>query len=182
MDYQPHGYICKSCGNPAPMGIGYVVGGLAAAQASESINCCLCGYSRKPVTASLVPNGKRMDFLPQLFPGLYIHGEIYVYQNLESIADAYNGGYWNYYALSNGGFYMAPDIAETLHITVAGNFFDGDLSADAAGIVATLFALNRLMFKTAGTTLCDRLMNNFYALRDYAAEHPEHRGIYGAID
>lgn len=134
------------------------------------------------VTATLVPLGQRLNFLPKLFPGLYIHGEIYVYKNIENIAEAYNGGFWNYYALSNGGFYMAPDMAEALHIKVAGNFFDGELSADAAGIVATLFALNRLMFQTQGTTLCDRFINNFYALRDYAAEHPEARGIYGAID
>src|SRR5699024_5370545 len=84
------------------------------------------------VTAQLVPNGKRLDFLPQLFPGLYIHGEVYVYENLESIADDYNGGYWNYYTLSNGGYYMAPEGDEALKVTIASNFFDGELSPDAA--------------------------------------------------
>jgi hypothetical protein len=45
--------------------------------------------------------------------------------------------------LSDGGFYMAPDLADRLE-EVDGNGFRGELSADAAGIVATPFALGQL--------------------------------------
>lgn len=40
-----HGYICKKCGNPAPVGVGYAVPGCDAARASAHIFRCRCGYS-----------------------------------------------------------------------------------------------------------------------------------------
>lgn len=40
-----HGYVCKECGSPSPMGVGYVVGGDAAAVASAGLASCLCGLS-----------------------------------------------------------------------------------------------------------------------------------------
>jgi Antirestriction protein len=32
-----------------------------------------------------------------------------VYDVLNELAPDYCGGYWHFYALSNGGFYMAPE-------------------------------------------------------------------------
>ena len=40
------GYICKACGNPSPVGVGYVVEGWLAAHASSAVTVCECGYSR----------------------------------------------------------------------------------------------------------------------------------------
>jgi hypothetical protein len=40
---------------------------------------------------------------------------------------------WSCYQLSNGGFYMAPEL-ERLKICVAGNGFNDFMSADAAGM------------------------------------------------
>ena len=40
------GYICKSCGGVAPIGIGYAAGSWAR---DESRTSCDCGYSVKPV-------------------------------------------------------------------------------------------------------------------------------------
>lgn len=42
-----HGYICKRCGGPAPVGVGYVVQGKPAEAASAYRSMCDCGYSRK---------------------------------------------------------------------------------------------------------------------------------------
>ena len=43
----------------------------------------------------------------------------------------------------------SPDLADRLEIEVDGNGFRGELSADAAGIVATLFALGQLAAEAA---------------------------------
>lgn len=43
-----HGYVCKACGNPSPLGIGYVSHGNAAWLASHGISECACGHSVKP--------------------------------------------------------------------------------------------------------------------------------------
>ena len=46
-DATPYGYICKTCGGPAPLGIGYVRTGRAAAMASHGRTSCACGYSHR---------------------------------------------------------------------------------------------------------------------------------------
>ena len=106
----------------------------------------------QPVTASLVAEAQRLDFLPTYFgPRLMMRGEALVYAWLRRLCERYNGAYWHYYTLSDGGFYLAPDLAERLEVEVDGNGFRGELSADAAGIVATLFALGHLAAEIAGT-------------------------------
>ena len=42
------GYVCKACGNPSPLGIGYASHGKAAWLASQSLSECACGHSVKP--------------------------------------------------------------------------------------------------------------------------------------
>ncbi len=37
------GYICKVCGGPSPMGVGYAAGEATAANFTDS---CPCGYSQ----------------------------------------------------------------------------------------------------------------------------------------
>jgi hypothetical protein len=41
-----HGYICKACGEPSPVGVGYVADGAAAGQRSAGLTACECGHSR----------------------------------------------------------------------------------------------------------------------------------------
>lgn len=136
-----------------------------------------------PVTASLVPEAQRLDFLPTYFgPRLTMRGEALVYAWLRRLCERYNGAYWHYYTLSDGGFYMAPDLAERLVIEVDGNDFRGELSADAAGIVATLFALCQLAAEAAGTDAADNLIDRYHCLRAFAAGHPEAAAIFRAID
>jgi hypothetical protein len=90
----------------------------------------------------------------------------------------YPGGPWDSYALSNGGFYTAPRVSEELYIRWHGNSFEGDLTGDAAGIVACLFAY-RLMGERTQERRFDRL---FRQLQEYSCEHPESRLILRAID
>lgn len=42
-----HGYACKRCGGPSPMGIGYLADGAEAARLSAPLTVCGCGYSRR---------------------------------------------------------------------------------------------------------------------------------------
>ena len=56
------------------------------------------------------------------------------------------------------------------------------LSADAAGIVATLFALGQLAAEIAGTDAAGALIDRYHFMRGFAAGHPEAAAIYRAID
>ena len=100
-----------------------------------------------------------------------------VYAAMREMAAEYTGGYWHYYDVSNGGFYMAPQAETPFAVSVHGNGFAGSLSADTVGIVASLFGINRIANRG-----CERCIEHYYLLRDYAASHPEAHHIFRAID
>jgi hypothetical protein len=56
---------------------------------------------------------------------------------LETVMPSLQRCILDYYELSNGGFYMAPCLDKKLTMFVEGNGYEGILSADAAGIVAS---------------------------------------------
>ncbi|WP_240159154.1 antirestriction protein [Burkholderia sp. Ax-1724] len=92
------------------------------------------------IAATLVPEERRMEILPRYFGKHMIRGEIAVYTAMESLCDTYRGGFWDYIELSNDTFYMTPRLDSPLTICCDGNGYAGEMSNDAAGIVATLFA------------------------------------------
>ncbi|WP_199097152.1 antirestriction protein [Dyella sp. ASV21] len=130
------------------------------------------------VTATVVPDEKRLAFLPEKLPGAYLKFENTCYAVLDTQAADYHGGMWNFYDLSNGGFYIAPADYETLHIEVMTNGYEGTMSGDAAGIVASLCAINHLCWRQPS----EHHNRMFYALRDFARQHAESAAIFGAID
>ena len=140
----------------------------------------------QPVTASLVPEEARLNFLPTYFgEQLMMRAERVVYFCMSKLSEDYKGGLWNFYTLSNGGFYLAPADYGQMRVSVAGNWFKGELSADAAGIVATLFALPQVASVAQGLGLdaqADALIDHYYLLRDFAIAHEESSAIFGAID
>jgi hypothetical protein len=136
-----------------------------------------------PITSNLVAENNRLSFLPLCFGKRFMRtGESLVYSWLGTLCQEYSGAYWHYYLLSNGGFYMAPSFSEKLHVVVAGNGFSGELSANAAGIVATLFALGTLSSQCVQDVACDMLMDHYWALRRFVREHAEAASILAAID
>src|SRR5882757_1623491 len=116
--------------------------------------------------ARQVPDDKRIDTLPRHFGRYMMRVEDAVYTFMRDLAQEYRGGYWHFYELSNGGFYMAPQL-DPLYVQVDGNGFAGQMSADAAGITACLFALSHLSFQIQN----DVLGWHYYELRDFALEH-----------
>lgn len=134
--------------------------------------------NRCTIHATVVPEAARLAFLPRVFGARFaIAAEAVVFGWMHSLSSDYHGGYWDFVDLSNGGFYLRLVSKAPMAIAVEGNGFVGAMSADAASIVATLFAINQLLFQGA-----DHLHDAYYALRDYALEHDECKAIIGAID
>lgn len=132
-----------------------------------------------PVAASLVAEGDRLSFLPAFFgERMMMRGESLVYGWMDRLSEDYNGGFWHYYTLSNGGFYMAPATEKRMRMAVEGNGYEGEMSADAAGIVATMFALCQL----AAETEDDHIIDLYHLLRAFLDDHPEGGLIFRAID
>jgi hypothetical protein len=132
-----------------------------------------------PITAAVVADEARLFTLPRFFGAKLTQAELRVYRWMDALCEAYSGGYWDFYALSNGGFYMAPSQAQRMRLTVDGNGFAAEMSADAAGIVACLFAFCDLARDEIDG---ERFVDLYHMLRDYVGDHPEARLIYRAID
>lgn len=104
--------------------------------------------------------------------------EINTYAMLDMLSPDYHGGSWNFYKLSNDGFYMAPSEKKSYRIRCNGNEYDGTMTSDAAGITACLFALSHLSFEPRFNFLAE-----FYEkLYEFACEHEESEAILAAID
>jgi len=85
---------------------------------------------------------------------------------------------WEGRTLSNNGFYLAPNSRLTYGVSVAGNGYEGTMTAEAFGITLSLFALGQI----ANTTEEDSDILLYHALRDYALDHSESVEIMAAID
>jgi hypothetical protein len=134
------------------------------------------------VAAAPLPEWKRLAFLPRFFGRYFVRGENLVYAWLSRLASEYRGGLWQFYELSNGGFYLAPLLERPLTVRVDGNGYDGVMSADAAGVVACLFALGQLAHELDGTSAGAALSEHYHRLREYALDHLEAPAILHAID
>ena len=133
------------------------------------------------VTREIVPEAQRSAHVGQLF-GIHFPMQLepVIYQITSNMADDYKGGYWEFYRLSNGGFYMAPDAEEPFSVSCQ-NHYSGTLSGDALGIVACLCAFSHLSF-SRDEKIGRVYAQHYHLLREYMAEHPEVAAILGAID
>jgi hypothetical protein len=102
-----------------------------------------------------------------------------VFTQMRTLCETYNGGYFDFFDLSNGGCFLALAESEPIRIQVGGNGYSGQLSAEAVGVVATLFALSQLSFRHSNV---ERFAERFHQLREFALTHAEAREIFRAID
>ncbi|CAG9264281.1 Antirestriction protein KlcA [Burkholderia diffusa] len=130
------------------------------------------------IRSEQVAEDQRMAFLPQYFGARYLHGEGCVYGWARRLCSSYSGGVWQFFRVSNGGFFLAPEMAEPVSVRWNLNSYEGTMGAEAFGIVVTLFALCH-MAETFGD---DAYVERYHLLRDFAATHPERREIFRAID
>lgn len=104
--------------------------------------------------------------------------EPFVYDMAGTLSRNYVGGFWNMYALDNGGFYMAPDSGTPFHVSCM-NGYEGTLSVDAFGLTVCLYAYSNLSFSEV---LAETCAEQYHLLREYLLEHPEVHEILAAID
>lgn len=136
------------------------------------------------ITCTPVPDEQRLAFWPQHFGGIpqWILLEPRIFARMDRLCDDYCGGIWNFYTLSNGGVFMAPEPDEDseekwkLFSTMNGN--SAEVSPEAAGIAACLMTYSHHAMRTE----CDAMTEHYYRLRDYALSHAECSAIMHIID
>jgi hypothetical protein len=134
-----------------------------------------CTCCSQPLT-----DAQRVDYPASIFGvGFPFRVEPTVFTIAGRLAGSYTGGLWDFYALSNGGFYMAPQTDELFDVRCE-NGFEGRLSACALGITACLYALSHLSFE--GGKLAETCAEQYHLLREHMLDHREARAILAAID
>jgi len=133
------------------------------------------------ITKKLVAVQKRTSHTATLF-GLNfpMRLEPVVYGLTDNLSEDYHGGYWDFWELSNGGFYMSPSSHNTFKVSCM-NDYVGEMSADALGITSCLYAYSHLSFGQE-SQFTDTCAQHYHWLREYALDHDESRAIMSAID
>ncbi|MBK9682651.1 MAG: antirestriction protein [Betaproteobacteria bacterium] len=132
------------------------------------------------ITRRTLAEGERADFVHQLFGLAFpLKLEPTIFAMADMLAEDYNGGYWQFHALGNGGFYMAPDVDRGFEVSCE-NGFEGTLSADALGITACLYSYSHLSFGEGD--FAETCAEQYHLLRALAMDHVEAGAILAACD
>lgn len=108
--------------------------------------------------------------------------EFRVYEKLKELCVDYKGAVWRIYTVGkrNPTWYMAPVMPDCkLTMTVPTNGYEGQMSADAAGMVASLVVLNQLCWEYPNSK---EHYDAFVRLQQFSWNHKEASAIMGAID
>lgn len=135
----------------------------------------------EPIISTPASNRQRTHFWQTHFGNVkgFSTFEVVIFTTMGQFCEDYHGGYWEYCTLSNGGAFIYPDLNQeefTLFNQHNGN--EANVSCEAAGIAVCLMMYSLWSFQTESDILVDR----FYQLRDYAAQHPERSAIFHLID
>jgi hypothetical protein len=121
------------------------------------------------IISTIVPESERMAVVDRIFGLSYVLKlEPMVFTMAEHLSSQYNGGYWQFQKLSNGGFYMAPRM-DTIFDVSCENGFKGKMSADGLGICACMYAYSYLSFGDG--RLAETCATQYHLLREYMFEH-----------
>lgn len=132
------------------------------------------------ITRQLVAEEQRTGVTADLF-GVYfpLQLEPFIFSMASRLSENYGGGYWEFYTLGNGGFYMAPDSDGQFQL-VSPNGWEGFMSADAFGLTVGLFAYSNLSFGSG--QFAETCAEQYHLLRDYMMDHAEAGAILAATD
>ena len=137
-------------------------------------------HHTNPITKHIVPDNQRMEVADQLFGmGYVLPFEPRIFQLAEALAEDYEGSYWAFYGLSNGGFYMAPTAQECYNVRSENGFADS-VEADTLGVIVTMYTYSDQSFGVG--KLAQTCATHYHPLRQFALGHPAARTIMAAID
>nr|WP_012219826.1 antirestriction protein [Vibrio sp. 23023]ABX77014.1 Hypothetical protein BMSA_0028 [Vibrio sp. 23023] len=93
------------------------------------------------ITSSILGQDDRLRFFPSITKQ-YIFFEQAVYHFFEKMCEDYDGAYWEFVELDNGGKFLYPRGKDIWHLVNSTTQESHDLSAEAAGICVTLITLS----------------------------------------
>jgi len=142
---------------------------------SLTLTCC---------DAVRLEGAQRLTFLPDLFGGDFMTSEASVYAYAHRYCPDYQGGFWQFYRLPDGGGFMVPDV-EKLIFCNADNWFEQTVSGEVPGIILTALILNHRSWHHSNhdhEELCRHFCRRHEQLMSFADTHTESATIWRALD
>lgn len=135
---------------------------------------------KKTLQSWLVPASKRLSFIEN-FGESICDAQDFLPRWMKMHCKSYKGGYWEYYTASNGAGFFVPGYEGMKKISIAASNFQGEMTAEAAGITATLFMLNASLCKMYKNEKCQislsGLIEKEALLKEYAGTLFERKEI-----
>lgn len=132
------------------------------------------------ITRHTLSGKQRSAHVATLFGARFLWIESFVFDTAGSLSTQYSGGSWAFYALSNGGFFLAPSSISRFEVR-CDNGYQGSMSGEAFGITCCLYAYSMLSF-SPDAAFAECCASMFHLLRDFAIHHPDAAAIFAAID
>lgn len=135
----------------------------------------------RSIHRELLSEDQRIDLPAKLFGAVSFPFTVEptIFNMAGLLAAEYRGGFWDMFALSNGGWYMRP-ASEAPFTVTSPNGHTASMTADALGITACLFAFSHLSF--GGDAVAEACADHYPLLREFALDHPEAGAIMAACD
>lgn len=137
----------------------------------------------KPICVHQVHVTQRALFFPTYFYEQATDAKDFLACWFRHHCKGWQGGYLEYYVTSNNGFFVEPDFEQKMHIQLATSRYNGMMSAEAAGITATIYLLEHHLMMTwpDGITASSLLRYSLEQLKVYAKTREESAEIFRAI-
>ena len=125
---------------------------------------------------------QRLDFLPQYLGNAHLEFQNSAYFFAQRLIEGYDGGYWEFYHLTNGGFLMEWDNSNNITIN-SPNGSHAEVDTETASTILNLMVLSELSFSLlVDADTLDKVVHCFHALREFALNHPNSSTILKLID
>ena len=135
-----------------------------------------------PINKTLCAIGQRLYFLPHYLGRAHAVFQNCLFYLAKQFLEPYDGGYWEFYHLSNGGFVVALDDDNTITVN-SPNGSSATVDAETASIVVSLMTLSDLSFNLqTDSDELHKVVTSFHALREFALEHPNSNTILKLVD
>ncbi|GLR76795.1 hypothetical protein GCM10007855_36700 [Aliivibrio sifiae] len=136
------------------------------------------------LTTSIVPVKERFAFLPSITKD-FLSFEATLFSFAEMFSENYQGAYWQFISLSNGGKFLYPELEGSVRAINTYSHADVTFSSEAYGLCLTLMALsqrNAIAHRNGDEEENERLYTLYHQVRDYALEHKDAEFILTFID
>lgn len=136
------------------------------------------------ITKKIVNGKYRGGVLPRFIGSKFLIFEQTIYGYTDHFVEDYSGGFWQFYELTNGGFYMSLDSEKELTFENDDNYFSESVDADTMSIIINLYVYNHLSFKyyESDVESAERFIRLYSLLLEYAKQHQQASTIFRAID